>query len=248
MYVSIVFNIYLSSVCQHRLSVFVFPEVCQHSLSIFVFPEVCQHRLSILSLQRYVSIVCQYLSLQRYVSIVCQYLSLLRYVSIVCQYLSLQRYVSIVCQYLSLQRYVSIVCQYLYRQRYVSIVCLLVFLALSLPPSLASFPPSSFFLSPVSSGNLLDPIRIRFSSCSRNRWPESGLMVLCTAACFRTRSFWPERDQVIQNQIGSEPVLHSMIRTSFGRMEPNRMREIGPGIYDAARFWLHAGRDGLRWP
>ena len=71
--------------------------------------------------------------------------------------------------------------------------------------------------------------------CSVRTRPDDS----CTSACFRTRSVGPKPDQAIQ--IGSGPVLHNMIRASFGRTEPNRIREVG--IYDPARFWLHAGRN-----
>ena len=59
--------------------------------------------------------------------------------------------------------------------------------------------------------------------------PENGPDDSCTRACFRTRCVWPTPDQAIQ--IGSGPVLYSLIRTFFGRTEPNRMRGVGSGIY-----------------
>ena len=42
-----------------------------------------------------------------------------------------------------------------------------------------------------------------------------------TLACFWTGSIWPAPDTVSQNQTGSRPVLHSMIRAVCGRMPPS---------------------------
>lgn len=63
----------------------------------------------------------------------------------------------------------------------------------------------------------------------------------CTLACFRTRSIWPKYKQAIQ--IGSKPVLHSMVQAFLGIMEPNWMQEVASGITDPAQFWLNTGHN-----
>ena len=67
----------------------------------------------------------------------------------------------------------------------------------------------------------------------------------CTPASFQTRCVWPNPDQAIQIRSGS--VLRNMIHAFFGKTELKRMREVGSGIYDPGRFWLHAGRNDHNW-
>ena len=76
--------------------------------------------------------------------------------------------------------------------------------------------------------------------------PETGPDDSCTPTCFQTRCVSPNPDKA--TQIGSGSVSHNMIHAFFGKSELNRMREVGSGIYDPARLWLHAGRNGHNWP
>ena len=77
---------------------------------------------------------------------------------------------------------------------------------------------------------------------------ETGLSDSYTLACLWTRYVWPKCDFVSVIQIGLGSVLHSMVLAFFGKMEPNRRREVRFGIYNLARFWLHAGHDSHNWP
>ena len=37
--------------------------------------------------------------------------------------------------------------------------------------------------------------------------------------------------------------LHSVIQVFFGRTEPNQMQDVGSGMHELARFWLHSGHN-----
>ena len=73
---------------------------------------------------------------------------------------------------------------------------------------------------------------------------EPGQMI--PAHRLASRCVWPNPDQAIQMGPGS--VLHKMIHPFFGKTGLKRMREVGPGMYYPARFWLHDGRNGRNWP
>ena len=64
--------------------------------------------------------------------------------------------------------------------------------------------------------NMPDLIQISSKVLARSGSDDS-----CTLACFWTGSIWPALDTVSQNQTGSRPVLHSMIRAICGRMPPS---------------------------
>ena len=69
-----------------------------------------------------------------------------------------------------------------------------------------------------------------------------------TPACFRIRCSFPQNlTRPSRSDLGRFSTT-VMIWAFFGRTEPKRMGEFGSGIYDPARLWPQAGRNGHNWP